>query len=97
MATNKEIQLRKTCQLYAFVLEHLGHEVPEMIEECAQDFEYPVECAKELIALLEATDRKTLDIMMHSNATSLGRDLANWWQMQKEADELRKAITQTCL
>jgi hypothetical protein len=97
MPTNQEIQFQKNCELYAYVLRTLGKEVPEAIEECASDYEYPVECTDELSSLLESLDAKTLDIILNNADSQEARDLTRWWQMQQEASRLMKELRQTCL
>ena len=79
--SNKEIQLRKTCQLYAYVLEALGKEVPEYIEECADSYDYPVECVTELVKVLKEMDSETFEKIVSNGESNEARDLANWWEM----------------
>ncbi|QSZ41753.1 hypothetical protein GJV85_06400 [Sulfurimonas aquatica] len=78
--SNREIQLRKTCQLYAYVLESLGEEVPYHIEECADSYEYPVECTKELADILKNFDSDMFENIVNKDS-DVARDLAQWWEM----------------
>lgn len=80
-ATNREVQLRKTCQLYAYVLSAQGLEVPEAIQECADTYDYPVDCVKELYQSLKSLDPKTFDKIVSDPQSAQARDLANWWEM----------------
>src|SRR5210317_732001 len=97
--SNKEIQLRKNCQLYAYLLNAQGKEVPEMIQECADsdDYDYPVECAEELYEELKSLDDKAFEKVITNNQSIEARYLAHWFEMQQEADKLKKDIAQTCL
>ena len=97
--SNKEIQLRKNCQLYAYLLNAQGKEVPEVIQECAysDDFDYPVECSSELFEELKSLDNEAFDKIITDNESIEARYLAHWWEMQQEADKLKKDIAQTCL
>ena len=97
--TNKEMQLRKTCELYVYVLVSQGKEVPEEIQECADsyDYDYLVDCVAELSEALEVLDSDTFDRIVNNTQSKEARDLAYWWEMQQEADRLSKALIQTCL
>jgi hypothetical protein len=79
--TNREVQLRKTCQLYAYVLASLGKEIPEAIQECAHSYDYPVECVKELSQTLQDLDSETFDKIVHKSQSQVARDLEQWWEM----------------
>jgi len=79
--SNREIQQRKTCQLYAYVLKSQGKEVPEYIEECADSYDYPVECMKELSTVLKDLDSDTFEKIVNNTESQEARDLANWWEM----------------
>lgn len=78
--SNREIQQRKTCQLYAYVLELSGKEVPFHIEECAGSYEYPVECTKELAEMLKSFDSDAFEKIVNKDS-DIARDLAQWWEM----------------
>lgn len=81
--TNREIQLRKTCQLYAYVLASLGKEVPQEIEECADSHEYDclIDCVAQLSQLLASMESETLEKIVNNSQAPLARDLAQWWEM----------------
>ena len=79
--TNREIQLRKTCQLYAYVLKAQGKEVPEDIQECTASYDYPVDCVKELSKALQSFDSDTFEKIVNNTESKVARDLANWWEM----------------
>ncbi len=79
--TNREVQLRKTCQLYEYVLISLGQEVPEAVAACAVSYDYPVECMKELVSLLESLSGEEFEKVVNNPESQSARDLAQWWQM----------------
>jgi len=79
--TNREIQFQKTCELYAYVLMSQGKEVQYHIEECANSYEYPVDCVKELAQEIESLDEKTFEKIVNDTKVQEARDLANWWKM----------------
>lgn len=95
--TNKEMQLRKTCELYVYVLISQGKEVPYAILECACSYDYPVDCVKELSDELKSLDTDTFDRLLKNTESKEARDLANWWDMHQEAERLSKALYKTCL
>lgn len=79
--TNREVQLSKTCQLYAYVLASQGKEVPEVIQECADSYDYPVDCVKELSQELRDLDSDIFDKIVHKAQSQEARDLEQWWEM----------------
>ncbi|MDQ7042518.1 MAG: hypothetical protein Q9M34_03200 [Sulfurimonas sp.] len=79
--SNREIQLRKTCQLYAYVLRAQGKEVEYSLQECADSYDYPIDCVKELYSTLKGLDKKTFDEIVHNSQAPEAQDLANWWEM----------------
>ncbi len=79
--TNREIQLRKTCQLYAYVLSSIGEEVPDAILECTISYDYPVECMNELVETIKGLDEETFEKLISDRENELARDLEQWWQM----------------
>jgi hypothetical protein len=97
--TNKEMQLRKNCQLYLYALVSQDKEIPEEILECAHsfDYEYLVECAVDLSEELKGLDSETFDRIVNNSESKEARELKQWWEMYQEADQLRKTIRQTCL
>ena len=95
--TNKEMQQRKTCQLYMYVLTSLGKEIPYEILECAHSYDYLVDCVAELSEALKGLDSDTFDRIVNDTQSKEARDLKYWWEMQQEADRLSKALRKTCL
>jgi len=79
--SNREVQQRKTCQLYAYVLTAQDKEVPEHIEECADSFEYPIECMAELSKELKGLDSDTFEKIVNNSESQEAHDLKNWWEM----------------
>ncbi len=88
--TNREIQLQKNCQLYRFVLHSLHKEVPYAIEECAHSYEYPVDCSKELAALLSQLDAATLNDLMSTPDCVEAYHLRQWWEMYQSYIPIEK-------
>lgn len=97
--TNKEMQLRKNCQLYMYVLVSQGKEVPEEIEECALslDYDYLVDCVAALYEELKGLDSETFDRIVNNTQSDEARALAYWWKMHEEANQLGNSLTKTCL
>lgn len=91
--SNQEIQLRKNCQLYAYVLESLGKEVPEAIEDCRNWYEYSVDCIEELFQILDNLDKDTLDALVNNKDSEESQNLLHWWNMHQEANRLHKALS----
>lgn len=96
---NKEMQLQKNCRLYTYLLRSQDKEVPEDILECAYEYDcdYPVECSRELAEELKALDKVTFEKIVNNPNFKEAQELAHWWEMHQEAEELRQAIKQTCL
>jgi len=95
--TNKEMQLRKTCQLYVYLLESLSQEVPEYIQECADSYDDVVNSSNELAKAIEELDSATYDRILNNTLSQESCELAYWWEMRKEADRLSKLLITTCI
>ncbi len=80
-ASNREIQLQKTCQLYAYVLRELSKEVPLEVIECTNDYDALIDCVKELYSELNELDSDTFEKIVHNPNAPEANDLANWWEM----------------
>ena len=78
---NREIQLRKTCQLYAYVLKSQGKEVPEEIQECAASFDYSLDCVEKLSQALVNLDSDSFEKIVNNTQSKEAHDLSNWWEM----------------
>ena len=83
---NREMQQRKTCKLYAYVLAALGKEVPTRIEECrdsdgTEDYNLLVDCVKELSQELIGLDADTFEKVVKSTDSVEARELSQWWEM----------------
>ena len=92
-ASNKEMQLQKNCQLYAYVLTSLNQEVPEEIQDCAAFYEDTMHCATELYELLKSLDSDTFEKIVKNKDLLEARELSYWWEMHQEADRLHKALS----
>ncbi|MDH5464755.1 MAG: hypothetical protein OEW60_03940 [Thiovulaceae bacterium] len=81
--SNKEVQLRKTCQLYAYVLTCLDKEVPPEVQECAQtnDFDYLIDCVSELSQTLKSFESETFERIVNNKESPEARELSQWWEM----------------
>lgn len=91
--SNKEMQLRKNCELYAYLLTSLGKEIPEEIEECLESYDYVSNCVAELYKELQGLDSQTFDKIVNDKEKLESRELSYWWQMQQEADRLHRLLS----
>ncbi len=83
---NKELQLRKTCKLYAYVLEAQGKEVPESILECrdsdgSEEYDCIVNCVANLYQEVKSFDSETFERIVNDTQSPEARELAHWWEM----------------
>lgn len=83
---NREMQQRKTCKLYAYVLESQGKEVPARIQECSdsdgsEDYDCLVDCVAELSEAIKGFDSETFDKIVNNSESSDARELSHWWEM----------------
>ena len=90
---NQELQLKKNCELYVYLLVELKAEIPEDVLECALSLDYPVNCAKELAETIGQLDSETFKRVMHKENSQEAQDLRNWWEMSQEADRLHKFLS----
>ena len=97
--SNKELRLRKNCQLYVYLLVSQSKEVPEEIQECADSYDYDflVDCVTLLSDEIEGLDSETFEKIVNNTESKEARELAYWWEMHQEANRLREEIVQTCL
>lgn len=91
-AYNRDMQQRKTCQLYVYLLTVLGKEVPYTVEECANSYEDLIDCSMELAKELEALKSEEYERLITAEDSTIGNDLALWWEMYQEMDSLRKSM-----
>ena len=89
--TNREIQLQKTCELYAYVLEAQGKEVAYAIDECANSYDYPVDCVAQLAQELQGLDEATFEKIVNNTELQSARDLSNWWKMYQSYTPVPKS------
>ena len=97
--SNKELRLRKNCELYVYLLVSQGKEVPEEIQECADSYNYDffVDCVAQLSAEIEGLDSATFDRIVNNKESRESRELAYWWEMHQAANKLGDEIVKTCL
>ena len=89
---NKEMQLRKTCELYSYLLTAQGKEVPDEIQESLYFIEdYPVNCVAELSEEVKSLDSQSFEKIVNNKDVQAALDLAYWWKMYKEVDRLHGA------
>lgn len=94
--SNKELQLRKNCQLYAYILQYIEAEIPDHILECLMDeeYEYLVECSQDLAKLIESLNEDQFNELMHGECES-SRELKHWWDMNQQANKMIQEIEKT--
>jgi hypothetical protein len=94
--SNKELQLRKNCHLYAYVLQYLELEIPEHIIECLMDeeYEYLVECSNELAQLLKSLEQEKFTELINGECES-SQELKLWWDMNQQANVILEEIKKT--
>jgi len=85
---NKEMQLRKTCKLYAYLLTSQGKDVPDAIQECrdcdgSEEYDYLVDCVKDLSQELQGLDSEVYEKIVNNTDVLEARELAHWWEMYK--------------
>ena len=82
-SSNRELQLRKTCKLYAYVLASQGKEIPEAIQECvnSEDVDYLVDCVSDLSETIKSLDTQTFEKIVNNHESVEARELAHWWEM----------------
>ena len=97
--SNKELRLRRNCQLYVYLLVSQGKEVPEEIQECADSYNYDflVNCVAQLSDEIEGLDSDTFDKIVNNKESNEARELAYWWEMHQEANRIGNEIVKTCL
>lgn len=91
--SNKEIQLNKNCQLYAYLLVSQDKEIPDEILECAQSFDYVLDCVSRLSAEIKGLDSETFERIINNPDELASRELSYWWEMHQEADRLHRALS----
>jgi len=81
--SNREIQLRRNCQLYVYVLNSLDKEIPEKLQECADSEEYDslIDCVKELSEELKNFDSDTFERIVNNKQSIEAQQLSQWWEM----------------
>ncbi|MDQ7044701.1 MAG: hypothetical protein Q9M32_02120 [Sulfurimonas sp.] len=84
--SNREIQQRQTCKLYAYVLASQNKEVPYHLEECAayhptDEYDSLFDCTKELSDEIKAFDDATFDKIVNNKDSEDAKELTKWWKM----------------
>jgi len=87
--SNRELQLQKNCQLYAYVLVSQGKEVSDRIQECvdssdADEYDCLVDCVVELSEAIKSLDSEAFDRIVNNKESSDARELAHWWEMYQK-------------
>lgn len=91
--SNKEMQLRKNCQLYAYLLDALGKEIPEEIVDCIDSYEYVINCVSSLYEEIQNLNSEDFERILNNKELLESRELAYWWEMQQEADRLHRLLS----
>lgn len=83
---NKEMQLRKNCKLYAYVLVSQGKEVPEAILECrdsdgSEEYDCLIDCVADLSKALKDLDSDSFNKIVNNPDSQDARELSLWWDM----------------
>lgn len=83
---NREMQLRKNCKLYAYVLAAQGKEVPDVILDCrdsdgTEEYDCLLDCVSDLSHALKELDSDTFNKIVNNTDTQEARELALWWEM----------------
>lgn len=87
--SNKEMQLRKNCELYAYVLTAQGKEIPEVIQDGLDDYEYIINCSEDLYKEVENLDTDTFQTIVNNKEVQGSRELSYWWKMYKEYNQIQ--------
>lgn len=83
---NKEMQLRKNCKLYAYVLMSQGKEVPDAILECRdstgfEDYDCLVDCVADLSKAVKDLDSDSFNQIVKNPDSQEAKELSLWWEM----------------
>ncbi len=86
--SNREQQLRRTCQLYVYVLKSLNKDVPEYLQECAEydpsdEYDCLIDCVAELAKEVKAFDSDTYERIVNNKESIESQQLSQWWEMYK--------------
>ena len=91
--SNKEMQLQKNCQLYAYALISQGKEVPEEIQDCIDDYEYVINCSEDLYKELQGLDTDTFERIVNNKELLESRELSYWLEMYKEYNRIQRELS----
>lgn len=91
--SNKELQLCKNCQLYAYILTFQGKAVPQEIQDCMDDYEYVINCSEDLSKEIEGLDSDTFERVMNNKEVLESRELLYWWEMYKEYNRIQRELS----
>jgi len=90
---NKEMQLQRNCRLYMYLLKSQGKEVPEEIQDCAEDYDYIINCTEQLTQAVNGLDSESYEKIVNNKDSSEAAELRHWLEMLKEADRLHKLLS----
>lgn len=91
--SNKEMQLSKNCQLYAYLLQKLNKEVPETIQDCADDYEYTINCTQEFSREIDGLSSEEFEAIINDKESREAAEIRYWIDMRQEADRLHKMLS----
>ena len=90
--TNKEMQQLQTCQLYAYVLRFQNKEVCDEVQSCANSYDYLIDCVEKLYNELQSLNKEMFEQIVHNDSVE-SNNLARWYQMHQESQELYKMLS----
>jgi hypothetical protein len=87
--SNRELQLRKNCKLYAYVLISQDKEVPEYISDCADDvdldgYDNLIDCVAELAEAIKGLDSDAFERIVNGCESENAKELSHWWDMYQK-------------
>lgn len=80
---------RQTAQLYRYALKELGREVPEGVNNDADNYYGGADYVPNLCKLLRSLTEDEIERIVYARKP-IARRLADWWEEHQEADRLRE-------
>jgi hypothetical protein len=88
--TRRESELQRTANLLGYVLIATGRPVPPEITAASGDMYCKADFVTMLCAEVSAMDDVTQSRVIYDGRNPTARDLANWWDEHRAADETRR-------
>jgi hypothetical protein len=89
--TQREMQLRHTAKLLIYTLKALDQPVPLMVRHAAATAYCTQDYVPTLCATIKAMSEEQLGRIVYDGRNPEARELANWWDRHKRADQEREA------